>query len=44
MGWPAQLQSGEYQLYREAEKENEKALELAIKARPNRRHYARAQD
>ncbi|WDI30667.1 hypothetical protein PUV54_11950 [Hyphococcus flavus] len=39
LGWPAQLQSGEYQLYREAEKLNEKALDLAIKARPNRRHY-----
>ena len=25
MGWPAQLASGEYQLYREAEKNNEKA-------------------
>ncbi|MEO1242670.1 MAG: bifunctional salicylyl-CoA 5-hydroxylase/oxidoreductase [Pseudomonadota bacterium] len=44
LGWPAQLQSGEYQLYREAEKINEKALELAIKARPNRRHYQQADD
>ena len=43
MGWPAQLASGEYQLYREAEKANEKALELAIKARPERRHYERAE-
>lgn len=43
MGWPAPLQSGEYQLYREAEKANEKALELALKARPNRRHYQTAQ-
>jgi anthraniloyl-CoA monooxygenase len=38
-GWPSQLRSGEYQLYREAEKSNEKAFELALKARPNRRHY-----
>jgi anthraniloyl-CoA monooxygenase len=37
-----QLRSGEYQLYREAEKANEKSLELALKARPNRRHYQRA--
>ncbi len=43
MGWPEQLQSGEYQLYREAEKANEKALELAVKARPNRRHYLQAE-
>ncbi len=43
MGWPAQLASGHYQLYREAEKANEKALELAIKARPNRRHYQKAE-
>jgi len=43
MDWPAQLASGEYQLYREAEKANEKALELAIKARPERRHYERAE-
>lgn len=42
LGWPVQLQSGEYQLYREAEKANEKALELAVKARPNRRHYQKA--
>ncbi len=42
MGWPAQLQSGEYQLYREAEKANEKARDLSIKARPNRRHYQKA--
>ena len=42
MGWPDQLKSGEYQLYREAEKVNDKALELALKARPNRRHYQRA--
>jgi len=42
MGWPAQLRSGEYQLYREAEKERERATELAIKARPERRHYQQA--
>lgn len=41
-GWPVQLKSGEYQLFREAEKANDKARELAIKARPNRRHYGRA--
>ncbi|PHS22744.1 MAG: oxidoreductase [Robiginitomaculum sp.] len=40
--WPPQYETGEYQLYREAEKTNEKALELALKARPNRRHYTRA--
>ncbi len=43
MGWPAQLASGHYQLYREAEKANEKTLELAIKARPERRHYQKAE-
>ncbi len=43
LGWPEQLKSGEYQLYREAEKANEKTLDLATKARPNRRHYQRAQ-
>ncbi len=42
LGWPEQLRSGEYQLYREAEKANEKALDLALKARPNRRHYQQA--
>lgn len=42
--WPEQLRSGEYQLYREAEKANEKALDLAMKARPNRRHYQRAEN
>lgn len=42
MGWPVQLKSGEWQLYREAEKANEKAQDLALKARPNRRHYTRA--
>jgi anthraniloyl-CoA monooxygenase len=40
--WPVQLRSGEYQLFREAEKANEKSRELAVKARPNRRHYQRA--
>lgn len=40
--WPPQLASGQYQLYREAEKDNEKELDLAAKARPNRRHYRRA--
>jgi anthraniloyl-CoA monooxygenase len=43
MNWPVQLRSGEYQLYREAEKTNEKLAELNTKARPNRRHYQRAQ-
>ncbi|MCI4645650.1 MAG: hypothetical protein MRY64_12795 [Hyphomonadaceae bacterium] len=42
LGWPDELRSGEYQLYREAEKANEKAADLAAKARPNRRHYKRA--
>ena len=42
LGWPEQLRSGEYQLYRESEKTNEKSAELAAKARPNRRHYQRA--
>jgi anthraniloyl-CoA monooxygenase len=41
-GWPEQLKSGEYQLFREAEKTNEKARDLALKARPNRRHYQTA--
>jgi anthraniloyl-CoA monooxygenase len=40
--WPVQLRSGEYQLYREAEKANEKSAELNKKARPNRRHYTQA--
>ncbi len=40
--WPNQLHSGQFQLFREAEKANEKGLELAQKARPNRRHYQRA--
>lgn len=43
MNWPAQLRSGEYQLYREAEKAREKSAELNAKARPNRRHYRQAQ-
>jgi anthraniloyl-CoA monooxygenase len=41
--WPVQLRSGEYQLFREAEKANERALDLALKARPNRRHYQKAE-
>ena len=43
LGWPEQLRSGEYQLYREAEKANEKTFELVTKARPNRRHYRHAE-
>ncbi len=42
LDWPAQLRSGEYQLYRETEKANEKLAELNAKARPNRRHYQHA--
>ena len=42
LGWPEQLRSGEYQLYREAEKINEKSAKLNAKARPNRRHYRQA--
>lgn len=44
LNWPTQLKSGEFQLYREAEKTNEKLLDLATKARPNRRHYVRTGD
>jgi len=40
--WPVQYKTGEYQQLREAEKENEKALETARKLRPSRRHYKRA--
>lgn len=40
--WPGQYHSGQFQLYREYEKSKEKGLELAAKARPNRRHYQRA--
>ena len=40
--WPDQYASGHYQLYKEAEKMNEKSLEVALKARPNRRHYKTA--
>jgi anthraniloyl-CoA monooxygenase len=43
LDWPVQLRSGEYQLYREAEKANEKFAELNAKARPNRRHYSHAE-
>ncbi len=42
--WPTQLYSGHYQLYREAEKDNEKTVDLSEKARPNRRHYRRASE
>lgn len=42
LGWPEQLQSGEYQLYREAEKAREKFIELNARARPVRRHYRQA--
>ncbi len=42
--WPTQLYSGNYQLYREAEKDNEKLVDLSAKARPNRRHYRRASE
>lgn len=42
LNWPQQLRSGEYQLYREAEKANEKNAELNAKARPERRHYRKA--
>ncbi|MEI9994221.1 MAG: hypothetical protein WDM91_06480 [Rhizomicrobium sp.] len=44
LGWPIQLRSGEYQLYREAEKANEKLAALNAKARPNRRHYQQAEN
>jgi anthraniloyl-CoA monooxygenase len=40
--WPLQLKSGEYQLYREAEKARDKTAELNAKARPSRRHYRQA--
>lgn len=43
-GWPVQLRSGEYQLYRDAERENERMRDLAVKARPNRRHYSHASE
>jgi anthraniloyl-CoA monooxygenase len=43
LDWPVQLKSGEYQLYREAEKANEKQAELNARARPNRRHYQHAE-
>ncbi len=41
--WPSQLYSGQFQLFREYEKANEKQLELAAKARPDRRHYQRSE-
>ena len=40
--WPDQYASGNYQLYKEAEKLNDKTLDVALKARPNRRHYKQA--
>ncbi|TNE61427.1 MAG: bifunctional salicylyl-CoA 5-hydroxylase/oxidoreductase [Alphaproteobacteria bacterium] len=40
--WPIQYKTGEGQQLREAEKDNEKALETARKLRPSRRHYKRA--
>lgn len=40
--WPAAYASGHYQLYSEAKKTNQKALEVALRARPNRRHYQQA--
>lgn len=40
--WPIPYASGCYQLYNEARKNNEKFLELATRARPNRRHYESA--
>lgn len=40
--WPVPYDSGCYQLFSNARKNNEKALELALKARPNRRHYQQA--
>ena len=44
LGWPVQMRSGEYQLYREAEKAQEKLRELNVKARPTRRHNLRTSD
>ncbi|MEO0997068.1 MAG: bifunctional salicylyl-CoA 5-hydroxylase/oxidoreductase, partial [Pseudomonadota bacterium] len=40
--WPTPYESGCYQLFSNARKQNEKALELAVRARPNRRHYQQA--
>lgn len=40
--WPVPYASGCYQLFANARKNNDKALELALKARPNRRHYQQA--
>ncbi|MEM1091597.1 MAG: bifunctional salicylyl-CoA 5-hydroxylase/oxidoreductase [Pseudomonadota bacterium] len=42
LSWPLQYDSGCYQLFSSAAKENAKALDLASKARPNRRHYQQA--
>ncbi len=41
-GWPKQYQSGEQQLVREYERANERAEELAKKARPTRHGYQKA--
>lgn len=40
LGWPEQLRSGEYQLYREAEKNSEKNAELIAKVRAGRGRIA----
>ncbi|NVJ98499.1 MAG: bifunctional salicylyl-CoA 5-hydroxylase/oxidoreductase [Alphaproteobacteria bacterium] len=42
--WPLQYTSGVGQMLREAEKENEKALDIAQKLRPQRRHYTKAKE
>ncbi|RJF85950.1 FAD-dependent monooxygenase [Sphingomonas cavernae] len=44
LGWPEQMRTAEYQLYREAQKANDKNAELNAKARPVRRHDQRAAD
>ena len=41
-GWPAQYKTGETQMLREAEKDQEKLAETARKLRPHRRHYNKA--
>ncbi len=40
--WPIQYSTGVGQMLREAEKQNEKARETALKLRPARRHYVKA--
>ncbi|MFK7957396.1 MAG: hypothetical protein AB8B96_14960 [Lysobacterales bacterium] len=42
LDWPDAYASGCYQLFSSAGKENQKALDLALRARPNRRHYQQA--